>query len=404
MFTPGDLPDDRDDNNEPSATPDPAEESMFRSLATGAGDLGGQSWDDWLKRDLRATFGTTDRRMNLIVAGRTGVGKSALVNTIFGRIVAEEGTGLPVTESITKHPAEDIPVTIWDTVGLTVGVDIDAALADLQKVINSTRLQAESEHIHLALYCINARSQRVLPEELDLIRKLAVDVPVLVVLTQCLGRRDAQAEALAVVLREAALPLGHPVIFKILARPVEIDEDVSVPPFGVPELVRVMADLLPSAARSAFVASQRLVLDVKVMAAKKIVVAAAAGAGAIGLSPIPLIDAPGIAAVQFAMINRISAVMGLRQSTVSSALKASGLLGMLTSFLIGRTAARALRRLIPIAGNAINGGTASHSTYTLGTQYIKLCAMLLERFPSGDVPTEVLQEAIRTLLDRRAAE
>ena len=244
-------------------------------------------------------------------------------------------------------------------------------------------LSDPSEHIHLALYCF--KTPRVLPQELELIRKLAVDVPVLAVITQCLGRRDAQAEEPAATLRAAALPLARPVVFKILAREVEIDEGVVIAPFGLPELVRVMAELLPAAARSAFVASQRLVLDVKTAAAKKIVIAAAAaGAGAIGVSPIPIsVDTPGIAAVQFAMINRVSVIMvGLPNTGRHAALedvRASS--GILTSMIVGRTIARGLTSVDPDCRERHRRcSSASKATYTLGMQYMKMCAALLERF------------------------
>lgn len=387
------------DEHDPATVPDPSEESRFRTLASNTSELAGLTWDDWLKKDLRSVFSNSEYRANLIVAGRAGVGKSALLNTIFGETVAKEGTGLPVTDRIQKYASNDLPVTIWDTKGLTVAVDIEKALAELQSVIRDTRLQEQSEHIHLALYCVNARGTRVLPEEFELIRKLAVDVPVLVVLTQCFGSDDKQAGQLASVIHEQALPLASPVIFKVLAKKMDIDATTSVQPFGVPELVRAVAELLPSAASSAFVTSQRLVVDVKVRSAKKIVAAAAAGAGAIGMTPIPLVDAPGIAAVQFAMINRISAVMGLQHKSVNAALQASGVLGMLTSLVVGRAAARILRSLIPVAGNMINGGTAARATFTLGNQYIKLCVALLEKFPTGDIPVERLQAAMRSLLN-----
>jgi uncharacterized protein (DUF697 family)/predicted GTPase len=384
--------------------PDPVDESRFRALASSTGEFVGQAWGKWIPDDLRAAFDNADRRANLVIAGRSGAGKSALLNTIFGEAVAPEGTGLPVTQRVEKFCSDNLPVTIWDTVGLTVESDVVKVREELQELIRRTRLQDESEHIHLILYCVHTRSNRVFPEELELIRELAAEVPLLVVLTQCYGPRDEQADQLAAVLEGADLPLAQPVIFKVLARKVDIGDGGSIEPFGVAQLVRAVAELLPSAARSAFVASQRLVLDVKVRSAKKIVAAAAAGAGAIGMAPVPLVDAPGIAAVQFAMINRISAVMGLQYKSVNAALQASGILGMLTSLLIGRTAARTLRRLIPIAGDAINAATAAHATFTLGTQYINLCRALLEKFPSGDIPVEHLQTAIASLFNRSSSD
>ena len=55
---------------------------------------------------------------NIIVAGITGTGKSTLINAVFGSELAKTGSGRPVTEHIDEYQNNDIPVHIWDTVGL----------------------------------------------------------------------------------------------------------------------------------------------------------------------------------------------------------------------------------------------------------------------------------------------
>ena len=55
---------------------------------------------------------------NIIVAGITGTGKSTLINAVFGTELARTGSGRPVTEHIDEYQNEEIPVHIWDTVGL----------------------------------------------------------------------------------------------------------------------------------------------------------------------------------------------------------------------------------------------------------------------------------------------
>ena len=55
---------------------------------------------------------------NIMVAGITGTGKSTLLNAVFGAEVAATGKGRPVTEQIDEYQSTDIPIHIWDTVGL----------------------------------------------------------------------------------------------------------------------------------------------------------------------------------------------------------------------------------------------------------------------------------------------
>ena len=47
--------------------------------------------------------------LNIIVAGKTGVGKSTLINAVFKDELAETGMGRPVTDHMRKITKKDIP-------------------------------------------------------------------------------------------------------------------------------------------------------------------------------------------------------------------------------------------------------------------------------------------------------
>ena len=57
-------------------------------------------------------------RLNLLVAGRSGVGKSTLINAVFQGNLAETGQGRPITKDIKAYSKEGIPLTLFDTKGL----------------------------------------------------------------------------------------------------------------------------------------------------------------------------------------------------------------------------------------------------------------------------------------------
>ena len=57
-------------------------------------------------------------RLNILVAGKSGVGKSTLINSVFGKEVAKTGDGEPVTSRICKNEKEGFPLTIYDTPGM----------------------------------------------------------------------------------------------------------------------------------------------------------------------------------------------------------------------------------------------------------------------------------------------
>ena len=55
---------------------------------------------DWLRDSFRREFDKSSEaigRFNLAIFGKTGVGKSTLINAIFGEEVARTGIGEPVT-------------------------------------------------------------------------------------------------------------------------------------------------------------------------------------------------------------------------------------------------------------------------------------------------------------------
>ncbi|MCW0185704.1 50S ribosome-binding GTPase [Campylobacter lari] len=55
-------------------------------------------------------------KLNLFIIGKTGVGKSTLINTVFGKDVAKTGSGKPVTQEIKSYTKDNL--TIYDTKGL----------------------------------------------------------------------------------------------------------------------------------------------------------------------------------------------------------------------------------------------------------------------------------------------
>lgn len=67
-----------------------------------------------------------DKKVNIILVGATGSGKSSTVNALFNMDVAKVGVGVnPETDLITSYELENL--TIWDTPGLGDGVKNDEA-------------------------------------------------------------------------------------------------------------------------------------------------------------------------------------------------------------------------------------------------------------------------------------
>lgn len=61
---------------------------------------------------------------NILLCGATGVGKSSLVNDVFGENLAAIGAGEPVTRGTHRYEGETI--TIFDSEGYEIGSDRQA--------------------------------------------------------------------------------------------------------------------------------------------------------------------------------------------------------------------------------------------------------------------------------------
>lgn len=113
--------------------------------------------------------------LSIFVSGKTGGGKSALVNALLGGKFAEEGAGPdPMTAGVTPYikTIKSIRVTIWDSPGLQDGTgNEERYLADIK---------AKCMDIDLFLFCINVGD--TIKFHLD-----SPEVKALVKLTETLG-------------------------------------------------------------------------------------------------------------------------------------------------------------------------------------------------------------------------
>ena len=129
---------------------------------------------------------------NIIVAGITGTGKSTLINAVFGSELAKTGSGRPVTEHIDEYQNNDIPVHIWDTVGLELNSEKTArSIASIKETIaKKASTDDQFDRVHAIWYCINSGSNRYQGAELDFIKELhSTHLPFIIVLTQCYGSK-----------------------------------------------------------------------------------------------------------------------------------------------------------------------------------------------------------------------
>lgn len=334
-------------------------------------------------------------RINVIVAGKTGVGKSTLVNSIFQGNLAETGQGKPVTKSTREITKEGIPVSIFDTRGLETK-EYKQTISELKSFISDKRNETDLEkQIHVAWVCISEDSRRVEDAEIDLVEMLSEYIPVIVIITKSRLDNGFKEEV------KRLLPKSRNVI-RVRAITEELDDGHKIDQMGLESLVEITEEVIPEGKRNAFIAAQKASIKKKAERSQKVVVAAAAAALAAGASPIPFSDAAILIPIEIGMLAKISSVFGLNLT--------KGLLGTLVSSMIGTTGATiggkaivsGLLKLIPgigtIAGAAISGTTAGLLTTSLGEMYIGSLVALFTA-TQGEKPTDVdIEKEFKTRL------
>ena len=316
-------------------------------------------------------------KLNIIVAGKTGVGKSTLINAVFKDNLAETGIGRPVTNHMRKITKKDIPLAIYDTRGFELGKDVQE---DVKKEVFDTINKALStkdinEAIHCIWYCINTASNRIEPEEIEWLRELTKEnthtqVPIIVVLTQAFSRKNA--EKMRQIILDENLDIIQ--VIPVLAADYEIEGLGVAKSYGLDKLIKVMGEALPDELVDTLQHVQIASLSEKKRRASKVVATAALAATGQGAAPIPFADAALLIPTQVGMIASITVIFGfdVNKSVITALL--SSTIGSGGATLLGRAVVANILKLIPaagsLAGGAISAGTAGVITAALGSTYI----------------------------------
>jgi len=340
-------------------------------------------------------------RVNILIAGRTGVGKSTLINAVFQGNLATTGQGRPVTQHTREVTKEGVPVSIFDTRGLELA-DFAATFEELDRFIVDRRRNADpQQHIHIAWVCIAEDLRRVESAESDLVARLSrLGVPVIGVITKTRSDKGFRATV------QQLLPAARNVV-SVRAIQEELDDGPILPPKGLYDLVNLTMEIVPEGHRNAFVAGQKIDVELKQRRAHEIVVGVALAAATAGMTPIPFADAIILIPIQIGMLASITAVFGVPLSQgFLTTLIASGATSVGATFT-GRTIVAELLKLIPGAGStagaAVSAVTAGMLTTAFGEAYIAALVLLFQR-GNGEPPTEeAIITAFKAQLARRGS-
>lgn len=339
-------------------------------------------------------------RFNLAIFGKTGVGKSTLINAIFVEDVAPTGIGEPVTMENHLYLHRAGFLGLLDTRGLEIGKDTDTLIAELGAYVVRMRANPQSEQIHVAWYCVRATDRRFEDTEAEFIRRLhELGLPVVAVLTQ-VPSRDGEHHGDAVTLADHIAELGLPIVG---GRPILVmaagDDFTGQEEHGLKDLLDATFRVAPEGVESALAAAQKIDLDRKRKQANEAVTLAAALALTVGAIPISGADAGPLVTIQLGMMATVAAIYGVKVETATMA----ATVATTVAVAAGKSAVVSLLNLIPGAGKVV-GGTISAAvagtfTMAVGYAWAVVCGELTQgrlKGIDGALDNELVRELFQT--------
>lgn len=335
---------------------------------------------------------------NIIVAGKTGVGKSTLINSIFREKLAETGIGKPITKHLRKISKEGMPINIYDTKGLELERDVQKqVLEDITSEINKSFKKTAQDQIHVMWYCINSNSNRIEETEIEMINEFAKLLPVIVVLTQSIGDQAIEFRS---YIDNMNLEIQG--VQNILAETFKINEDIQIPASGLKELVTKTYDIIPEDIKNSFINAQQVDIERKARAARKWALGYITTSFGVGFTPIPFTDAAILVPNQIAMLAHITAIFGvpIDKAMITSIIASIGGTGGAT--FLGRYIVSNVIKMVPGVGTAvggiISGTTASVITTALAISYIEVLVLISKGNEAGD---KISYEKIEKLMKEK---
>ena len=332
---------------------------------------------------------------NVLIAGRTGVGKTTLINSTFHGRVAATGHGKPVTRTARFISKEGVPLGVWDTRGLEMA-DFEETLEELMQLVEGRASDPDpKQHIHVTWLCVHEDSRRVQDAERNLCQTLAQQMPVIGVITKARSDEGFGAEV------QRLLPEAVNVV-RVRAIGETLDDGHTLQPMGLEDLVEATALLLPEGIRRAFTAAQRVSLRHKRKQARRTIISSSSAAAGVAATPIPFADAAVLVPIQVGMLARISVLYGLDVSRTFVTGLVTAVIGPAGAAISGRAIVANLLKFLPGAGTAVGGlvsaATAAAITTVLGEMYIATLEAVFAK-SSGHMPEPA---AVESELRKRA--
>lgn len=341
-----------------------------------------------LEEDLNKQFEEemkNSSNVNIMVVGGTGVGKSTLVNTVFGKKIAATGTGRPITKGIQEFKHPDLPVVIFDTEGYEI-IDGELNNSNFENIviaeIKNRQKNVLKDQIHLVWYCISVGNHRITDYDIQNIKKLnSLGLKLAIVFTQC-DSDELDADGVGLTSKAFKTVLCEQTINSPVFETMTVDVNDRL---ELPKLIEWSASSLDDTElKHLFIGAQKLNIDLKDQAATQaIIVAISSSSLAAGLNPLPMSDSAIIVPIQLTLSVTLAKIYGFNDlgNNVMSLLKTQVI------SLVAKQMVASVTKFIPFLGQFINAGVAGTLTAGLGYGLKSLySSAYLEYLNTGKIP------------------
>ncbi|MFP5989709.1 GTPase [Helicobacter pylori] len=320
-------------------------------------------------------------KMNVLLMGATGMGKSSLINALFGKEIAKAGVGKPITQHLEKYIDEEKGLILWDTKGIEDKDYHDTMQSIKKEMEDSFKTLSEKEAIDVTYLCVKETSSRIQERERELLSFAKNwNIPTIVVFT------NTQEKAGDAFVKESQRVIdeewGFKGFIKAYARVNSIAfsfRGIEVPIEGLEELVDETKKCLIEAKKNKqnhFLLIQKANIQARKQAmideSKTIIHIASGAAATVGLIPIPFSDALAIAPIQAGMIYKMNDAFEVKMEDSVATSLITGLLGVTAIAQVGRTLVNGFLKFIPVVGSVAGSATAVIITEGIGFAYLKV--------------------------------
>lgn len=264
-------------------------------------------------------------RGNVLVIGNSGVGKSTLINAVFGEEVAETGWGTTgKTKKLKIYESEKIPFRIIDTVGFEPNLLKQyQAINDVKKWSKQSAKNGNADsQINVIWFCIDGTSRKLFPEtikNLSHATSMWKSVPIIVAITKsyAIPDRKENIEMVHNAFAKQKCSKNLRKVIPVVASTYVLNDTAYAAPEGITELIDVTNELMPEGVKAAEKDIYTFKLNRKKALSQSIVGAATTAGVVAGAIPLPFADAAILSPIEVAEINALAQVYGINKNEES---------------------------------------------------------------------------------------